>query len=237
MNQNNDNYIFNKLIEHKLKNKITSPVGYVQIFIDDKCVDESYNLVVGLGRAFTAQRIFNITTTEFYQQEPDYTNHIVSHFAIGAGGSVITSNDNYTLQGPHICDEHLYRPISLGDLTYLNEKVDYYEEDNPYFHNQYCIKPLQEKVLVETRFPTQPIEENSICSYFTRIRCICRVNSGEPGLLEDGHSVQISEAGLYAVNEDENLEDRNPVMFAHVCFSPKFKEKEKTFGLKWNILC
>lgn len=230
--------VFDDLMIFKQQNKINLPVGWVQIFIDDKIVEEKSNLVLGGGREVGAQRLFGINTTEFYQMRPDYTNHIISHFAVGAGGCIITSTDDYTLTGPHICDESLSRPISLGNLSYLDETIEYNDTTNPLYSNKYSLKPIKEKVLRDTNFPTQPLVENEyICNHFTKIRCTCQLDIGEPNNLSSGQSIQISEAGLYAVNSDITLQNRNPVLFARICFSPKFKEKEATFGIKWNILC
>ena len=230
-----DNYQFEKLIDFKTNNNIIGPVGWAQIFLNDELVEEKQNLVLGQGRSFGAQRLFDINMTDQHQLIENYRNHVISHFGVGSGGSVITVDNQYTLQGPHICDDFLYNPISLGNIgLYLNEDRDYYI-DNLY-NSHHCLKPIQEKVLLNTNFPTNPIIENQyICNHYTKIRCLCRLESGEPYNLSSGESIQISEAGLYAVNTD--ITNPKPIMFAHICFSPKFKEKEGTFGIKWNILC
>lgn len=234
-----EDIIYNQLIKFKINNNQIGPVGYAQIYLGGKLVEEKSNLVLGQGRSFVGQRIFDTNITDFYQEEPDYKNHIVSHFAVGAGGSVITSNDEYTLQGPHICDNSLYRPISLGNITSYLDSPNEYSEGNPLYSHLNSVKQIEEKTLLETIFPSQETTEGqSICSYFTKVKCICRLQE-EPASLPAGQSIQISEAGLYAVKKDFEVlgEEPNPCLFAHICFSPKFKEKEQPFGIIWYILC
>jgi len=237
-----DNYIYTDLAKYKLRNKLNGPVGFVQIFNDNKLVESKSNLVLGSGRSVGAQRLFNTNITEFFEELPDYTNHVVSHFGIGAGGATISGNTDYTLHGPHICDQSLYKPISLGNIgAYLNDTDDFEDPDKPELYNSsYVLKEIAEKSLIETQFPTNPlVDEEHICSYFTKVKCRCVVDGGEPSALNANESVQISEAGLYAVHKDYNNQDvsPDPVMFAHISFSPKFKEKEKQFGILWYILC
>lgn len=238
--QVSDDHIYKKLEQYKTANSIAPPVGWVQIYYDNILVEEKQNLVLAQGRGVSSQRVFNTNLTNYYEEIEDFREHTVSHFAVGSGGAVITGDDAYTLQGPHICDPSLYRPISLGNLSlYLNDRHEYSEGDGQLHNSEHSIKEIDEITLVSTDFPSQSqVETGPVCSEFTKVRCVCRLED-EPAALESGASVQISEAGLYAVRKDfeANNEEPRPIIFAHICFSPKFKEKEKPFSIIWYILC
>lgn len=228
--------IYDQLIKYKKTNNIIGPMGYVKLFIKNKMVFEGPNLVIAQGREFVAQKIFNTLDTNDTHEVEDWRYHFISHFGVGSGGSVIVGNDDYTLQGPYICDTHLYRPVSLGNTDYLNEQRPYDEGDGIH-RNEYVIKKIDNISLISQTFPSQTFPEGDpVCDQYTRIKCECRINAGEPIGLDPGESIQISEAGLYFTHFDGDNYS-NPYMFAHICFAPKFKEKESPLGILWYILC
>lgn len=232
--EHNDSYnIFDKMSNfgRKLPNECKSgPLGWVRMYIQKKedekrkLVFEGSNMVVAQGRYFVAQRIFNVPDLGI-----DYRNHIISHFSVGAGGASVT-NENVTLLGPHVCDTHLYKPISLNSTH--NEPGNY---DNtglpdlqkPIFNSFGAVKPIDKLTLVDEDF-----EESGVsCSYKTKMKCECIVGAGEPPMLSVNGYVPISEAGLYFTNANDVK------MFAHICFPPKFKELESILTIDWYILC
>ena len=231
--------IYDNLLKYKKENHIFGPIGLVKMFINNKLVLIKRNLVVAQGRGFVAQRIFNINVDKDDQIiTPDWRQHYVTHFGVGSGGSVIVGNDDYTLQGPHICDKHIYRPISLGNSLFLDEPKVYDEEDGIH-HNRHVLKQIDKISIINQTFPSQTFPEGDYtCEYHTKVKCECNIIPGEPGGLDPGESVQISEAGLYITkyDQDANLYE-DPYMFAHICFSPKFKEKESPLSILWYILC
>jgi hypothetical protein len=62
------------------------------------------------------------------------------------------------------------------------------------------------------------------------MKCTCIVPSGEPNALAPGGTTKIDEAGLYFVSAS------TPLLFSHICFAPKWKEKESTLTIQWYIL-
>lgn len=201
---------------------IPIPFGWVRVFLNHKLVHEGHNLVVAQGREFAAQRLFNTTNGT---SNPDWTSYIVSHFGIGSGGATV-SGDSVTLNGPDICDTHLYEPISLGDTSYLNDPYSYDAGDGIH-KNTDAVKPITASGGSITLIPGN--YEN--CTYYSTVKCICIVPSGEPIQLNAGESVEVSEAALYFVSGSDAR------MFAHICFPPKWKAKEDVLTIEWHIIC
>jgi len=225
----NDDYkIFDNLANFARKEKHIGPVGFVRVFEtkaeEKKLHYEGSNLVVGQGRYFVAQKIFNVS-----DGLTDYRNYVISHFAVGAGGASVTG-DNVVLLGPHICDTHLYRPISLSSTH--NEPGNFDNsalpnEQKPIFNSMGAVKPINEVSLMMEEFEDGGVS----CSYKTKVKCECIVAAGEPPVLAINGYVPISEAGLYLVSGN------SVKMFAHVCFPPKYKELESILTIDWYILC
>jgi len=218
--------IFDTLIDNQRK---CGPLGWVQVFMNDKNLKErkpdfeGSNLVTAKGREFVAQRIFNRFQTSGVART-DWTGYTISHFGMGSGGATV-DNDIVTLTGPFICDTGLYTPIDLGTNSYL-EETGGTPTDN-------VIKPIATNgsVLLESDIYTNSVDTSITCEYHTKVMCTCQIISGEPSSLAAEASVQVSEAGLYFTNGvDANL-------FAHICFPPKYKEKESNLTLIWYILC
>ncbi|MDD4081988.1 MAG: hypothetical protein PHD05_01240 [Sphaerochaetaceae bacterium] len=213
--------VFDKL-EKQIHHK-RGPVGWVQIFLQTKfglVYDEGYNLVVAKGCEFIAQRAFN---SNLYSggSRIDWTEYSVSHFAVGSGGSVVAGSPPVvTLNGPYICDTQLIEATSLDKISYLTEPSG----------TTLCVKPITAD---GGSFLLEPSNYSSLggsCSYYTKVRCVCNVSDEEPISLPSGGTTKIDEAGLYFTSgETANL-------FAHICFAPKWKEKESPFTLIWYIL-
>jgi len=212
-----DEYIiYDKLIEYKKNNYIFGPVGWVRAYLDDRLVVDQPNLVVAQGREFVAIKTFEvISTDDGTGNRPDFTSYKISHFGVGKGGSTII-DDEVTLTGPQYCDTSLYNPIQLSDGG------DYLTEPNG---TQYVLKSI-------TSDGSIYLEPSGNCDpdYYTKVKCTCVVAAGEPTTLEPGDSVKIDEAALFFTN------GTTARIFSHICFTPKWKEKESTFTLVWYIL-
>lgn len=231
--------IFKKLYEQRILKK--TPVGYVQIFDKKKnLIYEGGNLVVGLGRQYVAQKIITTSLTEdpsglSLTTLPSGCDNLrqyeITHYGFGSGGAIYSGPpDDYELTGPSICDESLSRPITFDVETYLTDPGEVDELDN--IHKSIkSVKPINtgnntyEYSLKE--YPTV----DPICSYYTQFHFTLFKEEGEFGPLEAGESVQVSEAGLYITYESSAL------LFARICFPPKFMEKEAQYGIEWYVLC
>lgn len=226
-----DDYkIFDRLANAQRKNPKAGPLGWVRAFVQSKAdaerklFFEGPNMVVAQGRYFVAQKIFGTHDTG-----SDYRSYNISHFAVGAGGASV-DGDAVRLLGPHICDTHLYKPISLGSThnepeTYDNTTLS--EDLRDLYSSIGAVKPIDRLSLVEEVYD----ETEITCAYKTKVKCECVVGPGEPPALMINGYVPISEAGLYFVGGNQAK------MFAHVCFPPKYKEVESTLTIDWFILC
>lgn len=231
---NEDNKIFDKLETGKI-NKRSLPIGWVQVYLNSKKVFEGSNLIVAKGREFVAQKMFELSTMEDGTTRPNYYNYKITHFAIGSGGSTVNGND-FTLLGPLISDYHLYNPICLGDEIYLEEPSKLEDAtESPIVHSyRNSVKPIT----TDGKIYIEPVSYEGSPDYYTKVKCVCVIPAGEPTPLSPGGAVQISEAGLYFVQPalaDTDIEKLH--MFAHICFPPKFKEKESRFEIHWYIIC
>jgi hypothetical protein len=72
---------------------------------------------------------------------------------------------------------------------------------------------------------------------FTVTKCVCIIDSKEPTNIAAGQSVRIDEAMLYATYTPPLPDTPKVVPFAHICFSPKYVEKETVFAIEWYIIC
>lgn len=207
--------IYDKLARYKRDSRIVGPVGWVRAFLNDRLVVDKPNLVVAQGREFVAIKTFEVTETSSGTNRPDYSSYKISHFGVGSGGSSVV-DDEVTLLGPNICDTSLYSPIALSDGgTYLTEPNG----------TDYVLKSIVDGGSIY-------LEQGGLCSpdYYTKVKCVCMVNIGEPTTLSAGESIKIDEAALYFTDGS------NAKMFSHICFAPKWKEKESEFMLIWYIL-
>ena len=207
--------IYDRLAKYKKDCQIVGPVGWVRVFLNDKLVVDKPNLVVAQGREFVAIKTFEVTETSSGTNRPDYSSYKISHFGVGSGGSSVVDNE-VTLLGPNICDNSLYDPIALSDSgTYLTEPNG----------TDYVLKSITDGGSIY-------LEQGGLCNpdYYTKVKCTCTIATGEPTTLSAGESVKIDEAALYFTD------GTNAKMFSHICFTPKWKEKESEFVLVWYIL-
>ena len=235
-----DYKIFDTLKNQAGKHPGKMPLGWVTAYLhknSDKLGKPFYNgpnLILAKGREFVAQKIFGVNVKEDSTSRPDYRNHKVSHFALGSGGATCAGS-TVTLNGPEIGDDAMYEIISLGNAAYLDEPSMYVASgETPLVHTyEDSVKPIT----TDGEVYLEPISYPSSPDYYTKVKCTCVIPAGEPSMLDPADSVQMSEAGLYFVNEALADGDTNKVhMFAHICFAPKYKELESTLTIFWYIL-
>lgn len=210
------------------------PVGWVKIFMKTKngiIFDEGQNLVIAQGREFIAQKISNCITYSTGSRV-DWRSYMISHFAVGKGGSYIDTGGNVVLNGPFITDTRLIDPINLGVAGYLTEPSTLVTSVKP-------ITASSGSVILE---PQSFTGGGVTSSYYTKIKCTCIISNTEPVSLSPGQYVKIDEAGLYFTLPSPTppsipLTFSDAHLFAHICFAPKYKEKETTITLEWYILC
>lgn len=211
------------------------PRGWVKAYMDGKKFFEGPNLIVAKGREFVAQKIFGINNDVSGGTRPAFHQYVISHFAVGSGGATVDGHE-VTLTGPTVADTGLYSSITLGDELYLNEPAHIENgTEDPIIHSYHnAVKPIT----TDGDIVLEPVSYEGSPDYYTKVRCTCVVPPGEPSALDPGASTPISEAGLYFVNASLAETDPEKVqMFAHICFPPKWKEKEATISIFWYILC
>ena len=224
--------IFDKLAIEMNKHPGRGPIGWVLIFLTSKnglIYDEGSNLVCAQGREFVAQKIFN-TIAYDGGVRPDLRNYVITHCAIGKGGSNISSGGDVILNGPFICDTQLYSAIDLGLTDALTEPSGITN----------AVKPITEDggstVLEMQTFDNSLGGGTGTCNNYTKVRNICIIPSSQPLDLDPGSYVKVDEAALYfTLNTGGVYSD--PKLFSHICFAPKWKEKESTLTIVWYILC
>lgn len=232
INHYDEYQIWDELQKKAVKENITcGPIGWVQMYMNKKLVLDDHNLVVAQGREFVAQKIFGIYAYSGGNR-PNYTGYKISHFGIGGGGAV-ASGDTFELKGPAICDTGMYKPITLGNNAYYDDPSNYDAGTTSLFRAVDSIKPITGdggSVLLESvSYPEG--SSTPTCTFYTKAKCTCIIPAGEPSGLSSGSSIQISEAGLYFTSSS------TVKMFSHICFSPKFLEKESELEIIWYILC
>jgi hypothetical protein len=189
--------------------------GWVRLFLDNVKVDEGSNLVVGRGREFTAQRLFNVRMTDAGSNRTDWRGWTLTSFGVGSGGASITGG-NPVISDVTLNDSRLFTAISLNS-SYATESGS---------STTGVVKPISNGgsvVLMDGGYTPG--------THFSKVKCTCVVAAGEPTSLVPGSSVQISEAALYATSGSSN------VIFSHICFAPKWKELESVLTIEWYIIC
>lgn len=231
--------IFKNLYEKRLIKQV--PVGYAQIFDRKrKVLYENDNMVVGLGRQYAAQKVVTTSLSEdmsglsLTALPSGCTNlrqYEITHYGFGSGGAIYSGPpDDYELLGPNICDESLSRPITFNVESYLNDPGGIDELDNIHSSTK-SVKPINTGNNAYEYTLKQYPTDNPVCSYYTQFHFTLFKEEGEFGPLDAGESVQVSEAGLYITYENTAL------LFARICFPPKFMEKEAQYGIEWYVLC
>lgn len=226
------------------KQKKRSPfIGMVRIYENGILnTDQSddgwlFNMTVGSGREFANQAIFKSyvpITGNIGSTLGDVSNYQVDSFSVGSNGSTIDSNDNITLLGPNVCDLESDRPIALNSGCYKNragisnvvKRIVSSSSGNPGSITHECSTDIEFSDCINT--------------YYTITKCVCKVEAGEPMNLSAGDIVKIDEAILYATHPNMTITTsettQKVVPFAHICFAPKFVEKESVFIIEWFII-
>lgn len=213
------------MLAQKMDQGMRGPLGWVQIFLQSKyglIYDEGPNLVGAQGREYVAQRVFNSYAYSGGFRS-DWRSHVISHFAVGSGGSVVSGTPpTVTLNGPYICDTRLLAPTSLGTVGYLTEPDS----------TVLAVKPITANGGSIYLEPSSYSGGGTSCTNYTKMKCTCIIPSGEPTSLAPGGVTKIDEAGLYFVVPA----GVTPLLFSHICFAPKWKEKESILTIQWYIL-
>jgi hypothetical protein len=227
-----DKIAFNR---HSNKEQI-GPLGWVKVFLSkngkhEKIYDD-HNLIVAIGKEFVAQKVFDIYNTDEGTFRENWTNFAVSHFAVGSGGA--TDNSNVVeLHAPHISDIGLAIPIRLGDELYLSEprKIEKVDSHIHSYHN--AVKPIRSDGSIHL----EPVQYENTIGY-TKVLSTCIVPPGEPSGLQEGESVQISEAGLYFVDKNTANQNNDGAvrLFSRIAFAPKWLELESALTIFWYVL-
>lgn len=207
--------------------------GIVRGFLNGNLVlDYTGNLTVGVGREFVAGRLFDF---EDYKIEgvasgTDIKNHSISHWGFGSGGTTM-SEGFINLTGPSPCDNDLYEPIEMDNR---DENLD-----SPTLGIENVLKPIlnENKSVIQTA----DIEDCTIYSY---VKIIIGIQPNEPSYLGSDEVLKIDEAALFSTNYQYlstlpgfDYDDVVARQFAHLCFKPKYIEKDSEFYLEWVILC
>ncbi len=231
--------IFNNMLKKRMA--VKHPIGYVEFFDlskkKEKCFSGS-NLVVGLGREYVAQKsvtsltssVSGLSLTDLPSGCENLRGYDITHYAFGSGGAVYSgSPDIYDLTGPDICDVSLARPITFDVETYLDDPGAIDEGDGLHLSAK-SVKPINTgNNSYEYFLKEYPIDDPT-CAYYTQFQITIFKEEGEFGPLDTGENVQVSEAGLYISSESDAL------LFARICFPPKFMEKEAQYGIEWYLL-
>jgi hypothetical protein len=233
--------IFQNLYKERIIKK--HPVGWFQLFDlnkRNKLIYENHNLVTGIGRQYVSQKIVTSSLTETpsgysLTELPSGCDNLrlyeLTHYAFGGGGAVYSGSiDDYDLTGPDVCDENLSRPITFNVESYLDDPGNVDELDDIHVSSK-SVKPINSGNNSYEYFLREYPTDDPVCSYYTQFQFTLFKEEGEFGPLEAGESVQVSEAGLYITYESSAL------LFARICFPPKFMEKEAQYGIEWYVLC
>jgi hypothetical protein len=227
---------FISLHGQEFKRKLTAGTfGAVRLLknkevIKDKMSRDGFitNMAIATGREFTAQSIVkkHPPTSRF----GNISNYKVDAFGIGSGGA--TDDGTVTLLGPALGDKGLYTPLKIN--TNCLDVVD-----NAGTIRQHIVKHIESpgpgnRAGTITFEMSNNIEFTSLPDeYFTVIKFVCVIDHTEPTNIEYGDpGVKVSEAMLFLTSPTNT----NPLPFAHVCFSPKWIEKNSIFEIEWYII-
>jgi len=231
-----DNFNIHDVIKYKQNSTSSSPfLGLVRIYENGVLnTDETpdgwlLNMTIAKGRQFAAQKLFNKTIN---QPIPDVSDFYIDSFGIGSGGSSIDIDYNVTLIGPTVCDLDLNQPIAINTAAIANS-----------VGNINIVKLIEEagpggdigSITLEI---SNNNEYTNCTTYKTVTKCVCIVDNQEPTSLNLGETVKIDEAMLYATNAAliPAPTTKQSIPFAHICFAPKFIEKESVFTIEWYVI-
>lgn len=186
------------------------------------------NMTIASGREFAAQAVFKKYNPN--SLFGNISNYKVDGFGIGSGG-VIDNGGTITLLGPQLGDKGLYTPIPINSNSIS-------AVDNSGIIHVNIVKSIEStgagglagSINLET---SNNIEFTSLLDdYYVVTKCSCIIDNTEPSYLIPGSSVKITEAMLFATSPTNT----NPIPFAHICFPPKWIEKESIIEIEWFIL-
>jgi len=208
-----------KIFDHLAKNSGRLS-GWVRMFMADdqlrkigKPLVDAPNLIVAQGREFAAQKLFRVDSYDGGSR-PQLYDYKISHFAVGKQGATV-DNNIVTILEPSVTDLHLGEAIDLGNGTYLTEPSG--------------VDNAVKEIISDGSILLEPVTYDT-ATYYTQVKCNCVLNNTEPTSLNSNEAVEISEAGLYLVN------NTTAKLFSHICFAPKWKEKSAQIIIEWYIL-
>jgi len=222
--------ILKKLQRERLRQG--NPVGWFQLYENEKSIYENHNLVVGHGREYLAQKTTSVTPVP--SGVTDFRDYDLTHYAFGAGGATVDGL-TYTLLGPNVCDTGLEIPISFNIDGFLDEPSEYVGSEDIYTYIK-SVKPIvypSGHNTYENIVRDYPLDDPE-CFHYTQLVLTIYKEAGEFDLVESGGAVPVSEAGLYITNVGSGGTDAK--LFARICFPPKFMELEAQYGIEWYIL-
>lgn len=221
-----DKFNIHDIIKNK---KNTSPfLGLVRVFENgvlntDQSTDGWLtNMTIAKGREFAAQKLFNTSNT--LSLIPNLSSYVIDSFGIGSGGASIDIDNNVTLLGPNVCDPDLYLPIAINTSAIANSV------GIPNIVKSITLAGPGGSIGTITTEVSNNSEYFACKDYYTVVKCVCIVDNQEPTYLNPGDVVKIDEAMLYATHNGQSLP------FAHICFAPKFIEKESVFTIEWYVI-
>jgi len=209
-----DHQIFDRLIS---ENKNPFVKGWVRLFLHKNArkkgelIYEGHNLVVGKGREFSAQRLFDTNNGS----TNDWKNYVINCFGVGSGGATV-SDGTPVINDATLDDNGLFTPVLLNE--------SYETEVNS--GSEGVVKPIDTDGSIELMSGGY-----GTGTYYSKVKCTCVINDGEPSGLESGEAQQISEAGLYFTSGSTNH------LFSHICFAPKWIELDSVLTIEWYIIC
>lgn len=200
--------------------------GIVRIKENNKTTGWVNNITIASGREFALRKVFNNSLLNSSNELPQIKNtFFVNAFGVGRGGSVIDNEGNVILQGPDNCDKGLYEPIRINSTAYNWNGVNNVVKPINNFQNDKVSNIIDEISISE--------EFENCDTYYTVVRCNCFIEHGEPAF--GSGPFKIDEMCLF-VTDSEKSSNQKPIPFAHICFSPRFVEKESTLTIDWFIL-
>jgi len=208
--------------DHKIFDRLASKrnpfiKGWVRLFLHKNMgnkgnpIDEGYNLVVGKGREFSAQRLFDNNTGS----SNNWKNYVINCFGVGSGGATV-SDGTPVINDVNLDDSGLFTPVTLND--------SYYNETNSGTNG--VVKQISTDGSIELMGGGYGTD-----TYYSKVKCTCVINDSEPSGLSAGEAQQISEAGLYFTSGSTNH------MFSHICFAPKWVELDSILTIEWFVIC
>jgi len=209
-----DHQIFDRLVS---ENKNPFVKGWVRLFFHKHLNQKGEpwfsgnNLIVGNGREFSAQKLFNSNNGA----TNDWRSYVIDGFGVGSGGATI-NDTTPTINDATLDDTGLFAPISLNSSYNIETSSS----------TAGVVKPITTDgsiLLMSGGY--------GFNTHYSKVKCTCVISNSEPSGLAAGDAQQISEAGLYFTNNSTNY------LFSHICFAPKWIELDSFLTIEWYIIC